>query len=126
MNETVREWVAKAEADYATATRGKAVADAPNNDVICFLCQQCIEKLMKAILVDQSTVSPRTHDLVELHRLLTGVVPQWSWDETQLQTLSLGAVDYRYPGESADAADAAEAFDICTRAQESLRKLLGE
>jgi hypothetical protein len=41
-----------------------------------------------------------------------------------LQTLSLGAVDYRYPGESADSADAAEAFDICTRAKESLLKLL--
>jgi HEPN domain-containing protein len=124
MNETVREWVAKAEADYATATREKAVADAPNNDVICFLCQQCIEKLMKAVLVDQSTVFPRTHDLVELRRLLTAVMPQWSWDETELQTLSLGAVDYRYPGESADSADATVAFDICTRAKKSLLKLL--
>jgi HEPN domain-containing protein len=124
MNETVREWVAKAEADYATATRENAVADAPNNDVICFLCQQCIEKLMKAILVDRAMVFPRTHDLVALHRLLESAVPDWSWDETELQTLSLGAVDYRYPGESADSADAGEAMDICTRVRESLLKLL--
>jgi len=124
MNETVREWVATAEADYATAARERAVENDPNNDVICFLCQQCVEKLMKAVLVRHSVAFPRTHDLVELHRLLATVAPKWSWDESELQGLSLGAVDYRYPGESADSADAAEAFAICTRAKESLLKLL--
>jgi HEPN domain-containing protein len=124
MNETVREWVAKAEADYATAKRERAVENEPNNDVICFLCQQCIEKLMKAVLVSLPMTFPPTHDLVELGRLLGRVVPKWSWDETELQALSLCAVDYRYPGESADSADAAQAIDICMRAKESLLKLL--
>jgi hypothetical protein len=34
MNDTVREWVAKAQADYPTAARENAVADDPNYDVI--------------------------------------------------------------------------------------------
>ena len=120
----MREWIAKAKADHATAARERAVATDPNNDVICFLCQQCVEKLMKAVLVNESTAFPRTHDLIELHRLLATVVPMWSWDQVELQTLSLGAVDYRYPGESADRADAAAAFDICTRAKDALLKVL--
>jgi HEPN domain-containing protein len=124
MNDTVRGWMAKAEADYSTAEREMAVADKPNNDVICFLCQRCVEKLVKAVLVNQATAFPRTHDLVQLHRLLATAIPTWSWDETELQSLSLGAVDYRYPGESADRADAITAFEICTRARESLVKLL--
>jgi HEPN domain-containing protein len=124
MNETVREWVSKAEADYATASRERAVSDSPNNDVICFLCQQCVEKLIKAALLHRSAAFPRTHDLVELNRLLARVAPPWSWNEMELQALSMGAVDYRYPGESADREDAARAFDICTRSKAALLKLL--
>ena len=48
MNETIREWVAKAEADYATAQRELCVKSSPNYDGVCFHAQQCVEKLMKA------------------------------------------------------------------------------
>jgi HEPN domain-containing protein len=83
-----------------------------------------VEKLMKAVLVSRSISFSRTHDLVELHHLLASAVSGWSWDEAELQVLTLGAVDYRYPSESADSSDAAEAYAICTRAKESLVKLL--
>ena len=47
MNDTVKEWIQKAEKDYATATRELAALEQPNYDAVCFHAQQCIEKLMK-------------------------------------------------------------------------------
>ena len=49
MNATVREWVSKAEGDYATAMREFEVAYTPNFDAVCSHAEQCIEKLMKAL-----------------------------------------------------------------------------
>ena len=50
MNEVVREWIDKAEGDYLTATR-EVGADPPNYDAACFHAQQCIEKLLKGLLI---------------------------------------------------------------------------
>lgn len=36
MNGTIKEWVAKAEGDFATAGRELHVASAPNYDAVCF------------------------------------------------------------------------------------------
>ena len=46
MNDTVKEWLEKADRDYATAARELKVEDNPNYDAVCFHAQQCIEKLM--------------------------------------------------------------------------------
>jgi HEPN domain-containing protein len=50
MNGTVKEWVAKAEADYFTATRESKASELPNFDAVCFHSQQCVEKLMRRSL----------------------------------------------------------------------------
>ena len=71
MNEIVNEWIVKAEADFHTASRERAVEEWPNYDAVCFHAQQCVEKYMKAILIAKEVTPPRTHDLVELHRLIT-------------------------------------------------------
>jgi len=42
-----------------------ALAGALYNQV-CFHCQQCLEKLLKALLADQGTAIPRTHSIVDL------------------------------------------------------------
>lgn len=54
MNETVREWIAKAEGDFRTAQRELAATEAPNYDAVAFHAQQCIEKLLKALLILKS------------------------------------------------------------------------
>ena len=40
MNEVVREWITKAEGDFATATREMASPENPNFDAVCFHAQQ--------------------------------------------------------------------------------------
>ena len=124
MNETAREWLAKAEADYATAQRELKVAENPNFDAVCFHAQQCIEKLMKAILISHRVAPSRTHDLGVLSRSLAAVRASWSWPAEDLRFLSQAAVAFRYPGESADREDAIQSFDIATRLRVDLRPLL--
>jgi HEPN domain-containing protein len=50
-SETVKEWIAKAEGDFTVACREMRARKSPNYDAACFHCQQCIEKLMKALLI---------------------------------------------------------------------------
>ncbi len=125
MNGTVKEWVAKAEADYSTATRELKATESPNFDAVCFHAQQCVEKLMKALLIHLGIVPPRTHDLAELDRLLTPACTKWSWPVQELRFLTRASIDFRYPGESADREDATESLQIAARLRERLRTLLG-
>ena len=125
MKGTTKEWTEKAEADFLTATRELKAAEAPNFDAACFHAQQCVEKLMKALPIHHGIVPPRTHDLSALDRLLTPAIPPWSWPVQELRFLTRAAVDFRYPGESADASEANESLDIATRMRAKLRPFLG-
>jgi len=66
----------------------------------------------------------KQHDLSYLHGLLAPVCTEWSCQIEDLRFLTRAAVDFRYPGESADKEEAAEAFEICTRLREKLVALL--
>ena len=120
MNGTVKEWIDKAERDLATAGRELAAFEQANYDAVCFHAQQCIEKLMKALLIHLDVMPTKTHDLAFLDQLLTPVCPGWSWSSDDLRFLSRAAVAFRYPGESAERDDAAQAVDIATRMREKL------
>ena len=124
MNEVVREWVAKAEGDFATASRELAATESPNYDAVCFHAQQCAEKYFKAPQIAHGATPPKVHDLVELHRLLAPVCPGWQWPVEELRLLSRSAVFSRYPGESAELREAQAAYDVCTRLRSRLRELL--
>ena len=126
MNDTTREWFTKAEADCRTAERELAVPESPNFAADCFHAQQCVEKTMKGILLDRGVVPPRTHDLVELARLVREICPGWSAPLGDLRFLVRAAAICRYPGESADHAEAEEALTIGMRPRASLRTLRGE
>lgn len=111
MNEVVREWFDKAEGDFLTATR-EAVADPPNYDAVCFHAHQCIEKLLKALLINNKQTPPKTHDLPTLAGLLSSVHMEWHWQIEQFRLLTKAAVTFRYPGESAGQEEASAALDI--------------
>ncbi|HEY4723931.1 MAG TPA: HEPN domain-containing protein [Anaerolineae bacterium] len=85
MNETVRQWVAKAEGDYASASRELAGGEKCNFNLVLFLCQQCVEKLTKGLLMARCTVAPKTHDLAELSRLISSLEQDWQWNDAELK-----------------------------------------
>lgn len=123
MNPVVEQWVRKAEGDYRTAAR-ELVAAEPNYDAVCYHAQQCIEKLLKALLIAQSLLPPRTHDLNTLAALL-GVTPRpWHWPEADLRLLTRAATGFRYPGEEAGEPESQAALDICSRARADLLAIL--
>ena len=124
MSSIVREWVERAESDFRVACRESSVSVDPSYDAVCFHAQQCIEKLMKAVLLDRGQAAPRTHDLLALAKLLTTAVPSWRWPSAELSTLTAAAVGFRYPGDPAEHEDADDMLDICTRLRVSLRALL--
>ena len=107
MNDTVKEWIDRAERDLATAGRELAAVEQPNYDAVCFHAQQCIEKLMKALLIQLGAIPTKTHDLSFLDQLLSPVCLKWSWSSDDLRFLRRAAAAFRYPGESADREEAA-------------------
>jgi HEPN domain-containing protein len=124
MNATVKEWLDKAEKDFATARREFAAVDSPNYDAVCFHAQQCIEKLMKGVMIHLDVIPTKTHDLAYLNQFLTPACPEWFCSLEDLRFLTRAAVAFRYPGEAADMEDAQKAFHIATGLRERLLALL--
>ena len=79
---------------------------------------------MKGLLIQSGITPPKIHDLAELNRLLAEAFLEWDWDLTELHFLSRTAVEYRYPGESADREDATQVMAICERMADALRERL--
>lgn len=120
MNDVIKEWLAKADGDYCTAVRELAVSDTPNFDAVCFHAQQCVEKLMKAVLIARRELPAKTHDLAVLANAIGGHFADERWSVEDLRFLSRAAVAFRYPGESAERDEAAEALAIAGRLREDL------
>ena len=124
MKQATSEWIAKAEGDFATARRELGATDHPNYDAVCFHTQQCVEKYLKAFLQEASIIFPKTHDLGALLASAVSIEPTWVSMTADLNALSAFAVEYRYPGESADLDEAREAFTRCENVRQVIRKSL--
>lgn len=114
----------KAEADFATAQREYAVEVAPNYDAVCFHSQQAVEKLLKARLQEADMPFRKIHDLTILLDKVLAVEPSWETLRNDLHTLTAYAVEYRYPGESSDKAEAAQSVEIINRVRDVVRSSL--
>ena len=125
MKPLTREWVEKAEGDFATARRELRVRKAPNYDAVCFHAQQCIEKYLKACLQEADIPFGRIYNLSALLDLLLPVEPGLDTWRSHLRALTVFAVEVRYSGESADKAEAREALRLCRAVRRCLRLHLG-
>ena len=119
------EWVEKAENDIRSAQRELRVRTHPNHDLVCFLCQQCAEKYLKARLVEAGIRFPKTHDLEEVLDLLLPIEPHLGTFRRKLASLTNHAFEFRYPGESATKEEAKIAFSSCRVVRKEIRKILG-
>lgn len=126
MNETAKEWLGKANGDYQTAKRELDARDSPNYDAVCFHAQQCIEKMMKGILIINKVVPPRTHNLIQLFELLQTLCPKMKCVPEDLRYLTNASITFRYPGESADHQDAINAMENCERIRNIMMEYVKE
>lgn len=125
MKPTTREWVKKAENDFKAASqllrRRKGVVP----DAVCFFCQQCVEKYLKARLLEAALAFPRTHDLRQLLNACAQVEPLWASYGKVMDALSNYAVDFRYPGHTATLREARVAYRHCSSLRAEVRRALG-
>ncbi len=125
MNPLTREWVDKAEADMHTAWREYRVRTAPNFDAVCFHAQQAAEKYLKAMLQERGVAIPRIHSLADLLALISKGDAGFLLIQTDALVLESYAVQIRYPGLSADKAEAKAALSAGERIRSFLRGKLG-
>ena len=110
MNSATTEWVSKAEGDFATAGRELRARKSPNYDAVCFHCQQCAEKYLKAVLQENEQHIPKIHNLIELMLLCEEIDSSFEMLRADLVTMERYAVRGRYPGEIAEKEDAQSAY----------------
>lgn len=125
MRALTREWVDKAEGDFHTAMREARVKKAPNYDAVCFHCQQCVEKYIKAYLQERDEHFRPVHDLIELLELCLPYDAAFELQRDLLNDLTKYAVDFRYPGELATNDDARAALQAMQVVRTFVRQKLG-
>jgi HEPN domain-containing protein len=124
MHKLTREWVRKAEDDWAIIQIARA-EPRPYRDPICFHCQQAAEKYLKALLQEAGLPVPRTHNLESLLADLMTSHPSLRGTRRGLRFLTDFAVDARYPGKTASKRQMESALRWCERVRQKCRMLLG-
>jgi len=125
MKPLTREWVEKAENDWGSLNREIRVRKKPNYDAACFFAQQYVEKYLKARLVEVNIYFKKLHDLTYLLELAKEVEPLWKTYEQEFRLLIDYAVEFRYPGASADLEIAKLARKVCKSFRATARQSLG-
>ena len=108
-SEVVREWLQKAEEDYNAVVK---LEPAETPYVICFHCQQCIEKYLKAFLTVYGEIPPPTHNLIRLNSTATEYEKSLDEIYDSLEELYPYSVAIRYPGIQVASEDAERAIEI--------------
>jgi len=124
MKPLTREWVEKAENDWGSLRREIRARKNQNYDAACFFAQQCVEKYIKARLVEANVYFKKVHDLSYLLGLAAEIEPLWMSYEQEFRLLTDYAVEFRYPGASADLELARIALKICQSFRKTARQSL--
>lgn len=114
------DWLEKGEGDFKIAVQLLSLSDPAFQDGICYHCQQCIEKLIKGLLLKRGIPFPKVHDLRLLGEMLSQSQPELVLAEEDLDFLTEAGVAFRYPGISASLAHAEKAFELCSRLRDRL------
>jgi HEPN domain-containing protein len=97
----------------------------PLPDIVCYHCQQCVEKYLKAYLIAQGSTPPRIHDLEDLLNLCALYDATLTARLPLVHVLNPYGVLIRYPGMTATVAEAQEAIHAMRRLRTILRRTLG-
>lgn len=124
MSAETQEWCTKADDDCRVALRELRARRQPSYDAACFHAQQCVEKYLKATLVQHGVTPRKIHDLASLMRECLVWQPLWSAMIKDLELLSQYAVAARYPGETATREKAQAAIAAMKRCRLEIRESL--
>jgi len=118
-------WIDKADHDLRAAEHIMTLEGSELTDIICFHCQQCAEKYVKALLVSVGVHFPKTHDL----RLLLDLVPMRIMpDVSRPRVIALNryVIEGRYPGdwEPITFEEAQEAFATTSEIRTAIRAIV--
>jgi len=126
MQPLTTEWVRKADGDLTTARRELRARTSPNYDASCFHAQQSAEKYLKALLQENTIPFGKTHNLSLLLDLLQDRYPALELLRPVMAILNAYAVEYRYPGESADKEVARQAVKLAEEVKTAVVRELSE
>ena len=124
MKRIAAEWVEKAEGDFKVAVR-ESEADDAVYDIVCYHCQQCVEKYLKAILVEKDVEFEKIHDLEALMYLCKDYLSVARNRVEDLIWLTQFSVRVRYPGFGATKRDMKKALLVAKRLRLLLRDFFG-
>ena len=124
MKPLTKEWVKKSDSDFRVMKREFKVTEDPSYEAVCFHAQQCVEKLVKAFLVEWDLAFPKTHNIEELIKLTLPIRPEWNVLIKSRAFLSEYATDSRYPGDSVYKDEAQDAVNECIRLREIISEAL--
>ncbi len=125
MKIATREWVQKAEADWAAALLIRRSRKRFSRDIVCFHLQQCVEKYLKARLEEAGFTFPKTHDLERLLDLVIVIGPLWATLRPAMAAITDYAVEVRYPGRTATSAEARTLMRDTTHIRSLVRERFG-
>lgn len=98
-NEVIKEWLDFADMDFMTARHLYENMYPKPLEIICYHCQQAVEKLLKGVLISKGVIVKKTHDLGLLAEMLQDFLEV---DEKYLEmcdNLTPYGVKIRYPQE---------------------------
>jgi HEPN domain-containing protein len=97
--EAVKQWVELADKDLALAEHTVKTMWPTPHEIVCFHCQQFVEKYLKAFLVSKGQEPPYIHDLVRLADLCEIENPGFVQIKQKCVVLTEYEVQPRYPSE---------------------------
>jgi HEPN domain-containing protein len=119
------EWIEKAEEDWDMLLKAYRARKRPAYNAACFHAQQCAEKYLKGWLEEAGIAFAKTHDLEQLLKQAHVIQPTWSALQTELSYLNNFSVLFRYPGRSANQAEAKKAVADCRKVRRIIRTAFG-
>ena len=120
MKEITKEWIGKAEGDWKTALKEFNSSD-PVYDNVCFHAHQCVEKYLKAILVENLVYFEKIHDLEILGEQVKNFLPEILNKREDLIWLTQYSVRVRYPGFNATEKDSIKTIEIAKEIRKIIR-----
>jgi HEPN domain-containing protein len=91
-------WIEFADRDLALAEHTAKTMRPTPHEIVCYHCQQFVEKYLKAFLVSKGQEPPHIHDLAKLVSLCETINPDFGQIKQKCIILTEDGVQPRYPG----------------------------